>query len=451
MDSLLAKLKTMDLLRGADGRLHQASRLFAPSSEYVDVDGTPLIAERYLGPNHYLSSEYDMSDQYSGILTELGVRVFSESDFIAALTRMHNDSTIKNQSTSWHESVSAHFRKLRWRYNRQIMSLRMVLLQNGSWVALDSGELFFSSEVTDIPRDLNLRLLAKLDRSSSRFLLLSDLGVKNADPAEICRKILELHRGRPSREHVLTHSHFLFFHRDQQRSRDLERLYLLNQSGGLAQGKELYMNHGEEGIMPLSEIISHSHFLHEKFLTPPPTISRVAWLAWLRDALGVNVSPRVTDGKFSREFLEFLMHRYLDIGHIFRALKDYWPKLKLSVTPDALRALGGQFSVMCLDGAICKLNATALYRGPLKSFSHLHFLRLEDPENASWNFLADLGVTLRPDGLLYLKQLRSLSANGSVDIALIRSIYRQLAARFNDDSHAFDIRYAAIQVQPTVS
>ncbi|KAJ6590013.1 hypothetical protein DFH09DRAFT_1074494 [Mycena vulgaris] len=433
-DSLLAKLKSMDLLRSADGQLRRPSQLFVVSSDYLDDYGAALIAEEYLGyNNYYLSSEYDCSDGYSGILYALGIRVLSDSEFINALSRMN--TAIRQQSAAWHESVSAQLLKLRGRHNWSIMALCMVHLQDGTWVAPNSGDLFFSSEVVDIPRDLGLRLLAKLDVRSSRFSLFYALGVRTADPTAISEKILDLHRRSwPSAAHALTHAHFLFVYRNQTALHNVHWLYLLNKDGGLIKATDLYMDDEDPKIMPISEIIpSRSRLLHEKYLTPPPFNSRAEWHAWLKDVLRVNVSPRVLNRQFSPEFLEFCRSGNT---HILRALKDYWPRLKPAVNLTAVKALSNEISVICHDGTFHNLSATALCRGPLRTFSHLQFLHVEDPEDASWNFLGEFGVTLRPDGLLYLKWLRKLSSDNSHDLEAVISIYEQLQARFDEDASA---------------
>ncbi|KAJ7643247.1 hypothetical protein B0H17DRAFT_460041 [Mycena rosella] len=358
-DSLLAKLKTMDILRSADGRLRQPSQLFVVSSDYFDDNGDSLIPEEYLR-GYYLSSEYDHSD---GILYELGVQVLSDSEFIEALSRM-SQYGIQRQSTSWQESVSALLKRLnRQGYSWPIKALRMVPLQDGSWVAPNSGDLFFSSAAVDIPGDLGLRLLARLDLTSSRYSLFSDLGIREADPGVISEKILDFHRRSwPSTGDVLSHAHYLFFHRDQLRY-NLDRLYLLNREGKLANAKDLYMDGREQGIMPISDIISsRSQLLHQSYLTPPSSHSAISWHAWLKDALCVNVSPRVTDGQFSSEFVAFLTDSKSGTPHILRALKDYWPRLRSGVKFAAVKALGEKIVVICHDKDYDKLNATALYR-----------------------------------------------------------------------------------------
>ncbi|KAJ7125259.1 hypothetical protein C8R44DRAFT_980460 [Mycena epipterygia] len=442
-DSLLAKLKTMDLLRSACGQLYRPSQLTTVPSEYLDDTGAPLVAEEFLNNCRYLSSDYDLSDNYSHILYKLGVHVLSDSEFIDALSRMNSRGAIRQQSTSWHEAVSTQLRRLARYHRKSIMALRMVPLQDGSWVSLDVGDLFFNSEIVDIPRDLGVRLLERLDRSSSRFLLFAQLGVENADSAAISQKIMDVHGGTgyPSPSHVLNHAHFLFAHRDYNYldQSDLRRLQVLNQDGILAKATNLYMDHEEHGLMPLSEIISsRSLLLHDSYSSPPRNVAVAIWKAWLKDVLHVNVSPRVIRGQFSFEFRDFLTHS--DTEKILRALGDYWPRIGVAVAE--AKTFADKISVICQDGTSCALSGTALSRGPLQTFSHLKFLPVDDPESERWNFLVHFGVTLRPDGLLYLKWLRRLSQEKSDDIQVITFIYKQLEARFDEDKNAVEIRNA---------
>ncbi|KAJ7725654.1 hypothetical protein DFH07DRAFT_931477 [Mycena maculata] len=435
-NSLLDRLRASNILRSADGTLHRPSQLLVVLSKYSDDDGVPLIPERFLSSNfHYLSPEYNLFDQYSTVLRDLGVQDLSDSQFIDGLSRMNLDSAIKEQSASWYEAVCTQLTKLRWSFKNPIKALRIVPLQDGSWTSLGSDKLFFSSEVVDIPRDLGLCLLAKLDDRSSRFSLFAELGVQKADPLAISKKIQDLHDRRPSPAHIITHARFLFAHRDQLGYSNL-RLYLLDKNGHLAKATDLYMNSGEAEIMPLSSIISPSHFLNESYLVPPSKSSNHEWHAWLRDTLHVNVMPRVTSGRFSAEFLEFLTNPNSGTGQILRALRDYWPRLKPVVMSAEVKALGDKISVICHDHTFFRLSTTALCRGPLKHFTHLQFIDVEDPDNESWNFLGELGVILRLDGPMYLKWLRRLRQANSDDATAVRSIYKQLEARFNEDDNS---------------
>jgi hypothetical protein len=205
------------------------------------------------------------------------------------------------------------------------------------------------------------------------------------------------------------------------------------------------MDHEELGIMPLSAIIlSPSHFLHQSYLTPPASSSSNSWRTWLRDVLGINVSPRIIGGAVSSEFLQFFTNSNSDSKQVLRALRDYWPRLKPKINKARVKALGGEISLICQDGTSQRLSATAVFRKPLDTFSHLHFLRLDNPEHGDWNFLEELGVTMRPDGLLYLKWLGSLSQAKSDDTRVVISIYKQLEARFDEGDNAEVIRCAML-------
>ncbi|KAJ7188854.1 hypothetical protein C8R46DRAFT_1055959 [Mycena filopes] len=439
--TLLAKLKTMNVLRGADGRLHQPSTLRV--ANYVNDNGRPLIEERYI-PHYYLSLDYDVTDWYFPILRELGVQTLSADEFINGLSRMSGD--LPYQSTSWHEAVCAHLNTLRWNSRNAIIALPIVPLQDGSWVSLQSGDLFFSSDAIDIPRDLGLRLLAKLDPRSSRYSLFREMGVQVADFNVVSQKIVDLHRRSfPSKSAVLSHAQFLFAHRDNQGHLDLRQLYVLNRHRNLDRASNLYMDDdADDRTMPLSQIMSSpSHFLHSDYLRPPAHSSGHYWRAWLTGTLGVNLSPRVIAGHVSPEFHQFLTNPNSGSERILRALRDYWPKLQPpSLSTLGVKTLGENISAACEDGTSYPLSATALRRKALEPFSHLHFLLLDNPEDKAWNFLEELGVTTRPDGSLYLKWLRGLSLANSSDAQTITEIYTQLGARSNEGDNAADIEAA---------
>ncbi|KAJ7032739.1 hypothetical protein C8F04DRAFT_645308 [Mycena alexandri] len=422
-NNLLAELRTMAILRSFDGVLRRPS-CHRVVGIYVDHNGAPLIEERYI-PCCYLSPDYDVTDQYSSILYELGVENLSEAEFMQGLSSMKH--VFRNQIASWHEAVATQLRSLGGQHRDRIRSLPLVPLQDGSWAPLRSGDLLFSSDVIDVPDDLGLRLVA-------------------ADPAVVSRKILHLHRSSlPSTSTALSHAHFLFAHRDQQGYLNLRPLPLrvLSGDGNLAKASDLYMDDGDPAIMPLSQIISSpSYFIHQDYLYPPALSSGNYWRTWLTDVLGVNLSPRVIEGQVSLEFLQFLTNPDSGSNQILRALRDYWPKLRVRMSAANVRALGEKIPIACQDGTSYRLSATALRRTPLKTFSHLHFLLLDNPDHNSWNFLEELGVTVRPNAGLYLKWLRRLSRTNSDDARVITEIYKQLSARFNEDDNASAIKAA---------
>ncbi|KAJ7655665.1 hypothetical protein DFH06DRAFT_1132757 [Mycena polygramma] len=431
---LLATLQKRAILCSVDGSLRRPSQLFIV--KHFDEEGDPLIAEEYCS-GYYLSSDYDISDKYSTILYDLGVRDFSDDDLMKSLFSMNHRNGIRSKSESWRESVGTHLLRLRWSYRREIMALRMVPLQDGSWVSLDSGDLFFTSEVNDIPPDLGLRLLRWLNPSSSRYSLFSHFGVRNADPAAISQKILDLHRDtRPSMNAVLRHVHFLFANRDQLGYLDFQPLYLINESRHLTKASEIYMNHEEPGIMPLSDIFSPACLIHQSFLAPPLHRSTHEWHTWLRDVLHVNILPRIVEGALCFEFRSFLIYSKLGSEKVLRALRDYWPRLSPKMSAAYAKKLGGEISVICEDGQRCRLNATAARRKSLQTFTDLHFLPLDDPGAECWNFLEAFGVTMRPDGLMYLKRLKRLRETDSSESQDIISIYKQLEARFDEHNSA---------------
>jgi hypothetical protein len=419
----------MAIIRSADGQLRQPSRLIIPA-KYLDERDQPLVPEAHV-PRYYLSSEYDLSDPHFSIVRHLGVNDMSDSDFLNGL--VHMNRIIPDQPSSWLEAVATQLYPLR--FSSQIRAIRMIPLQNGQWVSF-SQDLIFNSVKAHIPQDLDLRSLISLSPTSSRYRLFSAMGVKETDPAMISKKVLELHGyKRVSPEHLLSHAHFLFTHRGDRGAPtryELRRLYLLNQENVSTKALNLYMNHREESIMPLSDIISSpALFLHDSYAHAPQDSSEDAWHKWLRDDVQVNVAPRVVNGRFSPEFDQYLSQA--STNEVLRALRDYWPQLQ-SANSQAIEELANR-DIVSFDGdkSRCKLSATALRRGTLSSFSHLQFLPVDNPEDDGWDFLGKFGVMLRPDGLLYLKWLQRLSLENSEDADTILSIYKQLEAHFEDD------------------
>jgi hypothetical protein len=196
----------------------------------------------------------------------------SDDHFIAGLQRM--GTLIAQQSNSWHEAVCAQLlpENSLQSLHSDVKYLRILPLSDGSWASADvMGEFFFNSDLTNIPRDLDLQLLsADITPSSARYRLFSKLGAKEADMKAIARRILKLHRGGSppqSLESLISHATFIFAHHPKLASA-LAEFRVIDERGVICKANEVYVDilHPQQSIRMRGVLPSPARFLNPAYL-----------------------------------------------------------------------------------------------------------------------------------------------------------------------------------------
>jgi hypothetical protein len=437
--SITDALRGRKIFRSADGQYRLPSQCIILPHEFCDKHDQPLIPDEFLGGLHYLSlTSYDV-DADAPHFKRLGVRTMSSDDFITGLRNMNHN--IRDRPSTWQESVCHQLyficerRRKTTRNPRlvDIMQLCILPLADGTWTSASSeGDILFDSETSNVPRELHLRLLiADIKPNTLRYLLFSSLGVKRADPQAIATKILELHRGGSylqSRESFIQHARFLYDHRYSKGVPRPTDLRVVAQEGYIVKGTEVYCDFPDiQRTIRLTEVLpAPAKFLHSDYLKEQD------WWNWLREDVGVKYFPcLVNDGDLSPTFLK--LTQTTDTQRLLTLVKESWSQWQGSLSTNTESRLG-EIQVTCEDGSKHSLNATYLRRPGLMKYSDLPFLPVTNPELREWDFLSDLGVTHQVDGNFFLKRLVRSSAEGCNDEEMIRSLYEQIQARFEENT-----------------
>ena len=454
--SLISALQKTPVIFSSDGILCRPDQVLIPPPRFRNRDdASPLVASKYLGSKYYISAAYDASRDAS-VLTELGVKMLSATEFLDGLRAMQRDGSLIVQTDQWWETVSETLHSLfREGYRDKIRSLNVVPLANGSWTFAAHGDLFFNSALADIPQDLGLQLVKELDVSSSQYRLLQDLGVKEASPTKVAELIAVFHWRTPVRQlaqaDLSSHVRFLFRHWSQLERRTFNRIWVLTDANVVLSPTEVYMDYPTHTSFILRRCLRgpNAHFLHPSYDNLPWSSSKdenLAWRDWLHLELGIHIAPRLGDGGLSQEFRDFA--RQADTVELLLFLREYFEDMAQQVIAhDAARQELRDLQVTTSHGAKHSLHSTFLPRGHLSQFRDLPFLPINDPDDNRWDFLGTLGVSFQVDGTLFLKELVRLSETRLAPASLFdetlakaRVLYKQLEVRFEVEGLADVVR-----------
>jgi hypothetical protein len=185
-------------------RLRLISQLKIVPSDLRDIYGEPLVPDLPETKEIYLDQKYGI---YGALpkLKALGLQVMSIHDCIERIGRdaMSSTSKMKSANDDWHERIARillvvfekpHL-KTRIPY---LKSLPLIPLGDQRWTSITDGAVFFpDTDDMPIPWDLGLRLVEpKAIRNATRKILLTKLGVTDADKNLVRKLILEKHRSR---------------------------------------------------------------------------------------------------------------------------------------------------------------------------------------------------------------------------------------------------------------
>ncbi|KZT00825.1 uncharacterized protein LAESUDRAFT_687552 [Laetiporus sulphureus 93-53] len=442
-DRIITLLKHRNVLRASDGTLSQPVSLLIPPRQFRDDENEPLIPSQYLPKGlRYLSDSYDVHGD-SAFFSTLGVRTMSDQDFLNGLKRM--GTAIGSQSDRWQETVcrclNGRIPKTRkGKFRPEILDLEILPLSDGSWAAAKTAHRHVFVANLDGFAELRLSSIKEgIEEGSFRHRFYAALGVKRAEPALIAEQILQI-RSQVSAETLVRYARFFYEHR---RLRDLPSpadLQVVDEQGLRASGKELYLDvpdsKGTERT-PLRTILPRTaRFLHPAYTE---TYHDRYWILWLQDSLGINVAPRLISGKLSPEFQT--MARSMETLKFLLVLREYWPQLSRGISQEGKTQLS-QTEVKCEDGRHL-LGTTALKRSALQRMpsSYLHFLPISNANSGAWNFLAELGVMIEANLSTFIKLILQLQRTACNDLSLIVELYKQLNARFDEDSNAIRVAF----------
>jgi hypothetical protein len=431
--AIIQNLQCSKVLLTADNTYQPPTKCINVRSGFRGANKVPLLPKEYLQDDlHYLSLSYISADLQH--IRRLGVGEMSNIQFIRGLQNMGRE--IRKQPLPWQEAVCHTLTEILerhpWESIFEIKQISIIPLSDGSWVSADSVEdVFFASNVEDIPSDLELQFVdGSVEQTSPQYKLFEKLGLMKVDGETVVNRILEKHSCGDSipwdLDLLICHARFLYSHKYLFEYLDSPLgLLVMTDEGEVCDACDTYYDFPDLGhqIRMLDVLPSPAKFLNPQYL------ENKDWSKWLRNVAGINTSPRLINGQLSPEFET--LSRTVDTGVLLTVLERAWPKWQQTISPAAVSWLKN-IEVRCEDGSRRALKKCYLKRLPLKKFSDLPFLLVQNPDSNRWNFLRQLDVIDQVDGDFHLRRLMSLRDTSVEDTEQIIRIYRQLESRFHE-------------------
>ncbi|KAH8077516.1 hypothetical protein BXZ70DRAFT_962644 [Cristinia sonorae] len=446
-DKLLDDLKEQPIILCSDDVYRKPSEVLM--EPFCGTDGQPLINPQFLEGLFYISSRYDLASDKTR-LNELGVEAMTRDHFLRGVGNVcATGSNLDRQDNAWHESICTLLLEI-WDAESsnhwQMKSLRIIPHTDNTWCS-SWLTAHFSSPNHDIPPDLGLYYVRPIEPQSARYRMYQKLGVTEASPISIAKRILEIHANADEsiqRSNILAHVRYLFEHRHELETvfSGGVSLWVKTNDNSVAKAGDLYMDHPRYEEFSLSEFLS-APFIAAEYMGQYPADSKdfKIWCDWLRDQLGIQTTPRITPESLSPEFSKILQS--VKTAQLLRFLRQYWPDVRERIinSPQALAELRNS-QVTCIDGSTERLESTFLETRRLRQYTDLPFLPVVNPDDEGWLFLEHLGVSMKLDGSYSLKRLMRLSQNPGVRKEEVEELYKQLETHFQEGDNTRQIRDA---------
>ncbi|KAK7921595.1 hypothetical protein PG985_009617 [Apiospora marii] len=308
------------------GRLRPNQRylinyMFPLTDLLMDGEGNPLFED--VLANRFLSSDYARSD--TALLNPYGLAAVTVNEILrllrtdlvrGSLSRMYSPGTTED----WHERTAKLLHYLVDLKNvdarTDLRKLNLLPLDDGSWVSVLSGPVFFAhTEALEIPPGTGLRLISKRTTNHHRKVLFKDLGVTEAATNFVRKRLLLEYQ--PANRHPVASisvskaqleflylSHHLandfessdyfslavFDHRGALQRPSLTTVYVKNDD---AYGPWQLFQPTQPGSGPGDGAPGHDTpcFLHTEYFQDSPATppgQDLTWLQWFYEELGVE-------------------------------------------------------------------------------------------------------------------------------------------------------------------
>lgn len=350
---------------------------------------------------------------------------------------------LKEKSDKWHSRVAALFCQREEWIKDKLRHLPIIPLRDGSWVSASATNLYLpsSDENEHVPSRVNILIVAEhAVRDISRRRLYGYLGIKEYNPDQVCKLILELHRslasvwtGRSVSE-LVADAVYLFEHEFPPQSspdiffaahkdgevvtKRLKRIYMIDPKSRhsvIAKYKDTPGN-------PFA-VLSNEYetaFLENGKSRLLPDFRK--WLLRFNEIFATI--PLVRSSKLTPEWNFLRDQNVLDLLYVVR---DQLPITKSSTTK--LIGAVSKLQVRCLDGESRRLSSLAVPTLDLKCHCpHLDFADLPEPTSQNWKFLSRSGVITKLDTTAMLRELQALRQIPvqDVDASAVRNLYEGL-------------------------
>lgn len=407
---------------------------FSASPAFRQTSGELLIRSGDLA-RLVISTAYSANSTRN--LENLGVTPFTISHFVTQLHDYIRDefTGFSSNTSEWHSRVAALLLQRLSIYTPRhpsgevftIRALRIIPLNDGSWVSGDSsqdGTIFLDEDQRPaLPAGLNFRFVqrtATADRNRRRLYEL--LGAKPCDENQICGMIVKSHEtiNQPrSLPEYISHAVYLFRAHYWPGYGSRVRLCLVDSNLFIRNHGIMCIPFGEvgSGVRRLfTDDFNGIVWLHPQYENSVTINERKSWLDFLSSLEGVTTLPPLESGGMLSDAMKHILARngsmeflgHLRMRHFGRL--GYIPSLASSnFYSHSVRASIGDIPV-ATDRGIRRLCETALPSLSSVSMGLLPLLQLNEPDHTDWSFLHEFGVLTMASPELFISQIRSLKA-----------------------------------------
>lgn len=448
-NDILDALSNQQILQSEDRqavRCFQTPRVVRYVPEAYRFEGEALFDHPSINKTH-LSFAYDHVIEH---LRSIEVSQLSISDLCEELCQWigrFGVAGLKAKPDKWHSRVAAVFNQCGKRIKQKLKKLPIIPLRDGSWVRATENHLYLPSLNTNehVPAGVRISIVAEdAVRYASRRSFYEHLDIKEYDPGQVCKLILELHgklasssSGRSEKD-LIDDAIYLFEHRSKLDNYDLPDMHFaVHKDGGLFAQRtaRIYMidpkskhdmiaKYKDTPGSPFA-VLSHEYeatFVRNGKRRLFPDFQE--WLVRCSTSIFATIPKLVFNSTLTPEWKFLRKQNVLDLLHVVR---DH---LSTTMFSDAkLLEAVPRLKVRCLDGESRTLGSLAIPTPELKCrCPHLDFADLPEPTSQDWKFLSEYGVITELDTTAILRELQALRRIpvGDVEASAIRYLYEAL-------------------------
>ena len=445
------------ILESQSGDFVQPSDAIFVPAKYRDGNGKFLLDESNGGSlpaasrqRQYIATEYEQIDPGQTVLQLLGVEIMNFSRFLEMLRAyvLENIEDYHKRPGSWHSRLAQVLVSM-VESDNQVQSIPLIPLSDGKWVAKVDGQCYFATNDSKVLSKLpeGIEDLRIVDESASedimRRKLLTKLGVKSLDRAEVCRLLSAFHDSAKGPElqvdALVAHAKYLYeVHRTSAHVAKPIKFWAHDMAGIPQTAASLYLDSPESNARAMSSVLPSecwsSRLLHPSYLKEYKGKQLEKWAKWLESFLGVRSSIRVagSDNQFTPEFRHLVANLetevLLDVV-LSSSIREAGSFTKI------IRDMLGAIDVTCEDGSKVRLNQTCLASSSLKAVAveGLPFLQLKDSEALKWKKLKELGVSVTPDLYFYLRCMSLIKGTLPSSRTVLVALYKNIEARLHEN------------------
>lgn len=355
------------------------------------------------------------------------------------------EAGLKEKPDKWHSKVATLFFQRGELIKQKLKQLPIIPLRHGTWVTATQPHLYLPSlnKNEHVPSGVNIFIVAEdAVRDASRRRLYEYLDVKEYDPGQVCKLILELHdrlasvsSGRSVGD-LVDDAVYLFEHRSKLDTYGSPGIYFTFHRDGKFIRKRtprIYMIDPESKHSVIAkykdtpgnpfDVLSNEY--EAKFVKNGTSRLLPDFREWLlRSGIFATVPDLVSNSRLTQEWKFLCDQNVLDLLCVVR------DQLSTTLFPVAkLVEAVPRLQVRCLDGESRMLGTLAVPTLDLKRHCpHLDFADLPEPTSQDWNFLSRYGVITELDTTAILRELQALRRISvrDVDASAIRYLYEAL-------------------------